>query len=83
MPRFYFDFHDGEVLRDEIGTDLPSLDSARIRSVALSAVVLRDQAKRFWQGDEWRLDVRNESGLVLFTLTFMATVSSAIPNLAR
>ena len=78
MPRYFFHVHDGISILDEDGTELPDLDAARKEAVCMSGEMLRDHAERFWNGEEWNLDVADEGGIVLFTLMFMGMNSPAI-----
>jgi len=73
MPRYHFNVHDGTDLPDVEGTELPSLDHARREAVRYSGCLLRDHADAFWTGEEWRMDVTDERGLILFSLMFVAT----------
>jgi hypothetical protein len=50
MPRFYFDVHDGEDVRDTIGTVLPDLGAAQVEAVKVSGELLRDLGGKFWGG---------------------------------
>ena len=72
MPRYFFDIRDGEYLRDEVGTDLPDIEAARVQAVVLSGGLLQERPSKIWDGEEWRLEVR-KGPKVLFALTFMAT----------
>ena len=74
MPRYFFDIRDGEYLADEVGTDLPDIEAARVQAVVLSGGLLQERPSKFWDGEEWRLEVR-EGQTILFALTFMATNS--------
>lgn len=71
MPQFHFDVTDGEFCPDLEGVELADLEAARSRAVALCGELLNSQQAKFWQGDEWLIEVRDDSGLVLFTLVFM------------
>ena len=75
MPRYFFNIHDGEELPDADGAELPDLRAARINAVRLAGECLRDHAAKFWSGDKWAMDVTDDRGLRLFTLTFAATLA--------
>jgi len=77
MPFFHFNVYDGISLPDLDGHELPGLDSARIEAVKLSGNLIREMGPGFWSGDEWRLEVTDAEGLILFTLTFYGTVAPA------
>ena len=77
MARYFFDVTNFDFWPDTEGSELPSLFDARVESVRLSGELLRDQAEQFWQGPEWRVDVKDAAGLVLFSLTIMVTEAPA------
>jgi len=62
---------------DDTGAELASLDAARREAVVFAGGLLADLGGRFWDSGEWALSVRDETGRVLFTLTFSATNSAA------
>lgn len=78
MPRFYFNIYDGVSLPDNTGTELAGWDEARIEAIRLAGEVLKDQAKQISLGEEWRLEVTDRSGLVLFRLDFTVIEAPAV-----
>ena len=79
MPRFYFDVHDGTVTIDDEGTELPDIDEARIQATKLAGILLSDNAEQFWNGEEWKVSVRDENGVRLFSLLFVAMNTPVAP----
>ena len=77
MPRYHFNLHDGNDQPDADGLELPGIVEARRCAVRLLGDVLREADDSFWQAEEWRLEVTNADGLVLFTLNVLATDSPA------
>jgi hypothetical protein len=77
VPRYFFHVHDGAELPDEDGTELPDLASARNEAVRLAGASLKDHAQAFWNEEQWSIDVTDEDGLMLFSLTFFATNAPA------
>ena len=78
MPLFFFDVRDGEYFPDNVGTDLPDLDAARREAVTFSGELLRDRGAKFWDGAEWRVEVKDAHGLMLFTLLFTGIDAPAL-----
>ncbi len=72
MPRYFFHVIDGRNVRDEDGTELADISVAQAEAIRLTGEILRDMAGRFWDGTEWRLEVGDEQGQVLFVLRFSA-----------
>lgn len=72
MPRYFFNVIDGTSIIDKDGTVLPSIYVAQAEAIRFAGEVLRDMGGRFWNGTEWRLEVSDEGGQVLFVLHFSA-----------
>ena len=83
MPRFFFHLHDGTDHPDREGSFLPSLEAARGHAAAYLGKLLRDGGNEIWNGEDWRLNVADETGLVLLTIYIFAIESAAGSQLAR
>ncbi|MGU3417012.1 DUF6894 family protein [Methylobacterium sp. D54C] len=79
MPRFYFNVHDGKSGLDALGTDLPDLATARTEAVRLAGEILRDEAQHIVHDDDWRLEVTDHRGLVLFQMAVLL-IESPVPS---
>lgn len=78
MPRFFFKVVDGAERDDPDGAELPDINAAKSEAVKLSGALLRDFGSKFWDHEEWRVEVRDENGLMLFMLQFIATEAPAL-----
>ena len=72
MPLFFFDVTDGEFQPDLVGTELADTAAARVHAVNLCGRLLKSNQAKFWKGEEWLIEVKDDIGLALFTLVFMA-----------
>ena len=72
MPRYFFDIRDGTDIPDDVGTELRDLDAARAAAVTFAGEQLRDVSGKFWHGHDWKIEVRDETRQILFTLVFSA-----------
>jgi hypothetical protein len=72
IPRYFFHLYDGYSAPDSEGSELPDVYVAQAEAIRMSGEVLRDMGAKFWDGTEWRMEVADESGRVLFTLRFSA-----------
>jgi hypothetical protein len=71
MPRYFFNVRDGRNIQDEIGSDLDSVEAARIEAVETAGALIRQLGASFWdEPDQWTMEVTDDSGQVLFTLRF-------------
>ena len=66
--RYYFHVRDGSDHRDDQGTELPDLQAARDHAVRYFGDLLRHAPPKFWNGEQWLMEVTGEDGLVLFSL---------------
>ena len=77
MPIYHFNVEDGATYPDLTGTELPDLVAARLDAIRRCGDLLRDNSDSFWGGHHWKLIVTDASGLILFTLNFLAVSSPA------
>ncbi|SHK49857.1 hypothetical protein SAMN02745194_05041 [Roseomonas rosea] len=78
MARYFFHTRDGRTPPDAEGSELPSLEAARVEAVRMSGELLKWHAETFWKEGEWSLEVTDDTGLTLFTLHFVAITAPAI-----
>ena len=72
MPRYYFHIRDRASEPDETGTELPDISTAQGQAIRLCGEILEGMGPRFWTGTDWRLEVADEHGCILFVLHFAA-----------
>ena len=72
MPRFHFNVYDGVSALDPTGTELTDWPTARLEAVRLAGALMADDAQQIAVGEDWRLEVTDEAGLVLFRLDVTA-----------
>lgn len=78
MPRYHFNVHDGHSTSDTDGTDLASALHARLEAVRLAGRILHDEAKHVMLADEWRMEVTDPAGLILFRIDVLLRASAAV-----
>ncbi|WP_407664573.1 DUF6894 family protein [Microvirga pudoricolor] len=79
MPRYFFHVTDGSSPRDSSGTELLDIYTAQAPAIRFSGEILREMGARFWNGMEWKLEVTDEQGRILFVLRFSAEERSDLP----
>jgi hypothetical protein len=80
MPRYFFHVQDGSSSPDQDGTELLDVYTAQAQAVRMSGEILRDVGAKFWNGTEWRLEVADERGQILFVLRFSAEERPALTH---
>ncbi len=83
MPRYFFHVQDGYSTSDTEGTELPDIYAAQHMAIRASGEILRDMGATFWNGTEWKLEVADEHGQILFVLRFSAEDRLASPEIGR
>lgn len=78
MPRFFFNIHDGVSMSDNEGTELSDWQQARVEAVQLAGAIIKDDAKQIALGEDWRIEVTDEQGLVLFHFHFVAFMAPVL-----
>ena len=72
MPRYFFNVYDGTSAPDAEGTECADIYVAQAEALRMSGEIMRDLGTRFWGGSEWRLEVTDTAGRILFIIRFSA-----------
>ena len=72
MPRYFFNVFDGKDILDEEGTELTNIYVAQAQAIRMCGELLREMGVKFWDGTEWRMEVSDDKGAILFVLRFSA-----------
>ena len=78
MPRFHFNLHDEAEHLDSEGEELADIAAARRYALRYFADVLQDEARTFAGGEALRMDVTDETGLLLVSFHFATVDSPAV-----
>ena len=68
MSRYHFNLHDHRYVPDPDGTELESLEIAKRQAIKLAAAILVNCPEEFLESNEWRVEVTDGSGVLLFTV---------------
>ena len=58
--------------------DLPKADDARLEASRRVGELLKEHAGKIWQDQDWRMDVTDDVGLILFVIQVSALRSAAM-----
>ncbi len=83
MPRYHFHIHDGRTIIDTDGMDLADTAQARRMAIRITGQYLEDEADLISLGEEWRMEVTDDRGLILFRLDFVVTNAAAVGSFAK
>ena len=78
-----FFFNQAGVLHepDDEGIEFPSMSEARIEAVRFAASMLRDKPELAWLGEEYRVEVTDETDVLLFTFVAIGVDAPAARDL--
>jgi hypothetical protein len=77
MPHYFFNTANGARERDDQGIDLPNDATARVEAIRFAGSVLSDEPDLLWDGQEFRVEVADAEGTLLFTIK-MAAVDAPV-----
>ena len=80
MPRFFFDFADGQRDPDIEGVELPDIQAARYEAVKLAASHLRDNPNELFTTGMWRVELRGEARDLLSSVSVHYVQASPRPG---
>lgn len=72
MPRYFFHTADGHADVDLTGTDLRDDHAARMEAIRYGGEVLRDEPDVLWNGRDFRVEVTDDAGKLMFTIVMLA-----------
>ena len=72
MPRYHFHSVDGSREPDKEGTDLPDVAAAQAIAMRYAGEVLQSEPQKVWEHGQWRVEVTDNDGSLLFTIITLA-----------
>lgn len=78
MPHYFFHVRDGRDAPDLVGMELSSFREAKREAIVLAGALLTSPGRRFWRASDWSIDVADEEGELLLTLTFYRSVAEVM-----
>ena len=72
MPRYFFGSVDGQREPDEEGEELPNLEAAQLHAMQYAGEVLKSDPALLWKHGQWRVEVTDDTGELLFTVITLA-----------
>ena len=68
MARYNIEVRTESHVADTTTVELEDLTKLRLEVARFVGELLRDHASQIWLDQDWRVDVTDESGLILFTM---------------
>ena len=72
MPRYHFGSVDGHREPDKEGMELSNLEAAKAHAMEYAGDVLKSDPAVLWRHGQWRVEVTDDNGELLFTVITLA-----------
>ena len=77
MPRYHFNIYDGFSSHDRDGTELADVHEARREALRRTSDLLDEEVIRGRLGEDWRMEVTDDAGVLLFRFDFIVERKAA------
>jgi hypothetical protein len=77
MPRYFFATADGSRERDDEGLELSDNNAARRAAIRYAGAIMEGDPNVLWDGQDFRIEVTDEKGRLLFTVITLAVDAPA------
>lgn len=77
MPRYHIGLRSETHLNETLTVERESLTDLRIEMARFVGELLRQHADAIWEDKDWRVDVTDENGLILFVMEIHAADTAA------
>ena len=79
MPHFCFNVRDGRDIGDAESVELVDFRAACLQGIRFAGALLENEADQIDVSEDWQLEVTDDTGLILFLMTFSIMQSPAVP----
>lgn len=77
MPKYHFEVRtESHVMLTE-GVELPDATAARQEAARRIGLLLTEHAGQIWVDEDWRMDITDQAGLILYVLQVSAMNTAA------
>ena len=77
MPRYHIGLRSETHLSEHLVVERDDLTALRVELAVFVGDLLRKHADQIWEDQDWRVDVTDDSGLILYAMEISATDSAA------
>lgn len=83
MPRYRIELRTAERVWDSFRLERDDLKGLRSEMASFVGRLLQDHSEQLWEDQDWRIDVADDRGLILYVMHISATDSAATMSLRR
>jgi hypothetical protein len=83
MPRYHIELRTQSHVATTLDVDREDLTELRVEMARFVGELLKDHSAQIWVDEDWRVDVTDDSGLILFVMHISASNTAATNSLRR
>lgn len=83
MAKYNIELRSAGQVWDTVPVEMEDLEQLRIEMAQFVGELLKDHAGKLWEDQDWRVDVTDEAGLILYVMHISATDTAATIPLGR
>jgi hypothetical protein len=83
LPKYYIGLRSETHLNETLEVERDDITALRLELARFVGDLLKEHAALIWEDQDWRVDVTNDTGLILFTMEICATDAPATAALRR
>jgi hypothetical protein len=83
MPHYHIELRTPDQIWETLDVESDNLDGLRLEIARFVGELLKDHAGKIWADKDWRVDVTDHAGLILYALNIFATDSAATMHARR
>jgi len=75
MPHYHFELRTADQVWETVDYQTENIEGLRLEMAQFVGELLKDHAGKIWADKDWRVDVTDENGLILYVMQIFATDS--------
>lgn len=83
MAHYHIELRTADRVSETLAVERDDIRGLRIEMAQFVGELLKDHAEEIWADQDWRIDVTDETGLILYVMHVSATNSAAATPLRR
>jgi hypothetical protein len=83
LPKYHIELRTVDQVWDTVDLERDDLEALRVEVAMFVGEMLRDHAAKIWADKDWRVDVTDDAGMILYALSIFATDSPATMHTRR
>jgi DNA-binding transcriptional regulator/RsmH inhibitor MraZ len=78
MPQYNIELRTQHRVWETLAIEMETMTDARIEVARFVGELLKDHAREVWTDEDWRVDVTDEAGMILFVMHLFVTNVAAM-----